>query len=67
MTNIAVHRYAKPTVEERATWPPGTAAVSDHWQGWIEPDDLSWIMFIAVDGAPVVFLERDPDTGAVLA
>jgi len=35
------------------------------WQGWIEPDDRTWIMFVADDGTPVVFLDRDPETGAV--
>jgi len=36
------------------------------WQGWIEPEDLSWIMFIGADGSPCVFLNRDPQTGAVV-
>lgn len=36
------------------------------YQGWIEPDDNSWIMFVAADGTPVVFLNRDPETGAIL-
>ncbi len=53
MQNINVHRYSHPSLTE-------------HWQGTIEPDDLSWIMFVAADGKPVVFLNRDPDTGAVL-
>ena len=65
MQNITVHRYPKPSDAERATWPEGVQSVSDHWQGWIEPDDLSWIVFVASDGSPTVFLDRDPDTGAV--
>lgn len=65
MTNISVHRYPVPSDEERATWPPDTQAVSDTWQGWIEPDDRTWIMFVGADGRPVVFLDRDPETGAV--
>jgi hypothetical protein len=35
------------------------------YQGWIEPDDKSWIMFVCDDGQPVAFLDRDPATGAV--
>lgn len=52
MGNITVGRYDKP------------ADVG--YQGWIEPDDRSWVAFVADDGAPVVFLSRDPGTGAVL-
>ena len=36
------------------------------WQGWVEPKDRSWIVFIRADGTPVVFLNRDPKTGAVV-
>jgi hypothetical protein len=51
--NITVGRYGKP------------AGVG--YQGWIEPDDRpSWIAFIRADGIPQVFLDRDPETGAVL-
>lgn len=53
MTNIVVGRYEHPSV-------------TDSWQGWIEPDDRSWIMFVDADGQPLVFLNRDPETGAVL-
>jgi hypothetical protein len=35
------------------------------WQGWIEPDDKTWIMFIDSEGHPIVYLNRDPVTGAV--
>lgn len=52
MTNITVGRYQDPELRK-------------HWQGWIEPDDLSWIAFINADGQPTVFLDRDPETGAV--
>jgi hypothetical protein len=51
MSNITVTRYPDP------------AAVG--WQGWMEPDDRSWIAFVGSDGKPVVFLDRDPETGAV--
>lgn len=52
MKNIKVKRY---TNEE----------LLKHWQGFIEPEDLSWIAFIAADGKPTVFLTRDPISGAV--
>lgn len=52
MQNIIVHRYTHPSITR-------------DWQGYLEPDDLSWIMFIDADGIPMVFLDRDPETGAV--
>jgi hypothetical protein len=36
------------------------------WQGWIEPEDKSWIVFLDASGRPVFFPHRDPETGAVL-
>ncbi len=53
MCNIIVGRYSNPDLQK-------------HWQGWIEPEDLSWIAFIDTEGKPTVFLNRDPKTGAVL-
>ena len=50
--NITVGRYDHPD--------------SVGYQGWIEPDDQTWIAFVASNGSPVVFLNRDPETGAVL-
>lgn len=52
MGNVTVGRYSDPELQK-------------DWQGWIEPDDKSWIMFIAGDGKPVVFMNRD-ESGAVL-
>ena len=52
MCNIIVGRYAHPE--------------SHGYQGWIEPEDLSWIMYVRLDGSPQVFLNRDPITGAVI-
>jgi hypothetical protein len=66
MCNISVHRYPVPTDSQRSVAAPGVNFVSDSWQGWIEPDDQSWIVFIDADGRPVMFLDRDPQTGAVL-
>lgn len=51
MGNITVGRYQDPA--------------SVGYQGWLEPDDKSWIAFVDNDGHPVFFLDRDPDTGAV--
>jgi len=53
MVNIKVGRYSNSETRK-------------FWQGWIEPEDLSWIVFIDADGSPTVFLDRDPVTGAVL-
>lgn len=53
MVNITVGRYRH-------------ASTRKHWQGWIEPDDQSWIIFVAADGTPVIYLSRDPTTGAVV-
>lgn len=50
MPNITVGRYKGET----------------GFQGWIEPEDRSWIIFIADDGTPLLFTERDPKTGAVI-
>jgi len=47
MGNITVGRYDNP------------ADVG--YQGWIEPDDRSWIMFVSNDGSPVAFLPRSRD------
>lgn len=54
MVNIVVGRYSHPETQK-------------FWQGWIEPEDKGWIMFVAADGQPRVFLDRDPETGAVIA
>lgn len=66
---IHVHRYEIPTAEERAAVqrsdgkPVGYP--SDTWQGWVEPDDLSWILFVGVDGKVLMYDHRDA-TGAVV-
>ena len=53
MANIRVGRYSHPSV-------------THDWQGWIEPDDMTWIVFIRADGVPIVYLDRDPKTGAIV-
>jgi len=50
MQNIKVGRYSQ----------------NDHWAGWIEPEDMSWIAFIDLEGKATFYLNRDPVTGAVL-
>ena len=41
--------------------------VRRRWAGWLEPEDKTWIAFIREeDGVPVFYLNRDPETGAVL-
>lgn len=51
MGNVTVGRYSDPETRKE-------------WQGWIEPEDKTWIMFVGADGKPTVFLDRDPETGA---
>lgn len=52
MPNIRVSRYPNPK--------------KVGWAGWVEPDDRSWVAYIDLEGRPVFFLHRDPETGAVL-
>lgn len=59
MQNVTVSRYRKGFTAD------GTPHIGNFWQGYIEPADKSWIVFIDVDGRPLVFLDRDPVTGAV--
>ena len=54
MQNITVHRYANPETQK-------------FWQGYIEPDDLSWIAFVDAKGHVSLFDDRDPVTGAVIS
>jgi hypothetical protein len=53
MQNIKVTRYPDPKALG--------------WAGYIEPEDLSWIAFIGLNGRPVFFLNRDPRTGRILS
>jgi hypothetical protein len=45
MQNIHVNRYQNP----------------NGWQGSIEPDDRSWILFIQDDGSPVLMIEAETE------
>lgn len=51
MSNIEVGRYDHPE--------------SVGYQGWIQPSDRTWILFVKNDGSVQAFLDRDPVTGAV--
>lgn len=53
MENIKVHRYKNKELQKS-------------WQGYVEPNDLSWIMFIDSKGHVTLHDKRDPITGAVL-
>jgi hypothetical protein len=52
MQNISVTRHPNPK--------------DVGWAGYIQPEDRSWIAFIGRDGRPMFFLNRDPETGAIL-
>ncbi len=52
MQNIKVHRYANKELQKS-------------WQGYVEPDDLSWIIFIDNEGHATLYDKRDSITGAV--
>jgi len=52
MQNVEVHRYR--------------GQVSEQWQGWMEPADKTWIVFVAADGRVKLYDKRDPATGAVI-
>jgi len=51
--NVKIHRYSNPKAHG--------------WAGWIEPEDRSWIAFVGRNGLPMIFLHRDPKTGAILS
>jgi hypothetical protein len=51
MQNIKVGRYENPDAG---------------YLGWIEPEDATWIAFVRDDHVPEVYLDRDPETGAVV-
>lgn len=54
MDNIKIGRYSE------------RSSASHGYAGWIEPSDLSWIVFVGVDGHAEFFGNRDRETGAVL-
>ena len=62
--NITIGRYPCPTAAERAGL-PDVGWPADRWDCYIEPEDRSWIMFLPVEGAPVLFVGRDADGGVL--
>lgn len=50
--NIVIQRYENPK--------------QVGWAGNIQPEDKSWIAFIGLDGKPLFYLHRDPETGRCL-
>lgn len=61
MDNIIVGRYSP---EDGLVRPDGT--IEQVWLGWIESARRDWIAFIRADGVPVFYLNRDPETGAII-
>lgn len=63
--NITIGRYNEsPELRELAK-EHGAELTSDHWECWIEPEDKSWILFMAPDGTPKFYPERDKDGGVI--
>ena len=52
MPKINVGRYEQPS--------------DTGFDGYIEPEDRTWILFIKTDGTPMFYPKRDPITGACL-
>jgi hypothetical protein len=62
---LIIGRYEKTPEEDRKNWPEGCRCFADDWQGWIEPQDMSWISFIKNDGTSLTFLNRT-ESGAII-
>lgn len=60
--DIHIGRYTARPPEAQ----PGVNYPIDWFEGWIEPDNKKWVLFLTTEGDPVLFTNRDPDTGAVL-
>lgn len=52
-TNIKIERYKNP-------------ANVDGWDGYVEPEDLTWILYFGANGRTKFYPERDRFTGAVI-
>jgi len=61
MPSILVRRYGEMDTPEGPV-----KECNGDWLGWIEPEDLKWVLFIDSENNPVLFTKRDPNTGAVL-
>jgi hypothetical protein len=53
MQNLTVGRYIEP-------------AIKTTYQGWIEPEDRSWIIFLDAEGQPVMYWRERGDDGSVI-
>lgn len=55
--NITIGRYEGEVIEH---------VTGQHdWDGWIEPEDKSWILFFARDGRPAFWPSRDKAGGVI--
>ena len=52
MFNIRIGRYDDPSK-------------TGGWAGSVEPDDKSWILFLAEDGGVQFYADRDEDGGVI--
>jgi hypothetical protein len=62
---LTITCYPKTPEEDRKDWPEGCRCFADDWQGYIEPQDNSWISFIKNDGTSLTFLNRT-ESGAII-
>lgn len=53
MSNITIGRY-------------DDTSITDHWAGYIEPGDKSWIIFLDAEGRPAVYYPKREKSGAVV-
>lgn len=70
MANIMISRYEVPTDAERealqAQFPDKEVGYpSDRWESYIEPEDRSWILYVAQDGTPMFWSHRDENGGVI--
>ena len=65
MQDIKIERYENASLSERTSWGQEVSQPVDSWQGYVEPEDKSWILFIDAKGRPVLYPTRNKETGAV--
>ena len=53
MQNLTVGRYIEPSVKTT-------------YQGWIEPEDRSWIIYLDAEGQPVLYWRERESDGSVI-
>lgn len=58
--HIVIGRY-----EPQTDLPEGVNDPADRWEGWVEPDDKSWILFVAANGEPLFWPRRYPEGGVI--